>query len=185
MCKQCKQSEERQQWFSLKRGASSISDGIFQITLVLNNNTIHKGILATDARSKALNQHISWPHGSINWDLLAPIGNYKGNTWAPLRTASMPIGTIWKLHGPHLGTKETTCRQLRDNFVITLTHQWKNIKTSAKQIWDNFETNKTQLWHSFDKTLTQFLNYFVKTFGQHSDYLNWLLAAYSHFSRSF
>ena len=176
MCKQCKQSEERQQWFSLKRGASSISDGIFQITLVLNNNTIHKGILATDARSKALNQHISWPHGSINWDLLAPIGNYKGNTWAPLRTASMPIGTIWKLHGPHLGTKETTCRQLRDNFVITLKHQWKNIKTSVspmsfrnkfettlRQIRHNFDTALTKLWHNFWTTLWKLLDNIVAT----------------------
>ena len=54
-----------------------------------------------------------------------------------------------------------------------------------KRIWDNFETNKTQLRHSFDKTLTQFLNCFVKTFGQHSDYLNWLLAAYSFFLARF
>ena len=38
----------------------------FRSTPVLNNNTIHKGILATDARSKALNQHISWPHSNIN-----------------------------------------------------------------------------------------------------------------------
>ena len=35
---------------------------LFQITLVLNNNIIYKGMLPTAARSKVLTQHISWPH---------------------------------------------------------------------------------------------------------------------------
>ena len=39
----------------------------FQITPVVNDNIVYTGILATTVRSKALTQHIWWPHCDHTW----------------------------------------------------------------------------------------------------------------------
>ena len=58
----------------------------FSDHIILTNNIIYKGFLATAVKSKILTQHISWPHADINGDNLAPLGNYMDKKRAPLIT---------------------------------------------------------------------------------------------------
>ena len=66
-------------------------------------------MLAATARSKALTQHISWPHCDINGDHLAPLGNYVDNTLAPLGTWDNLVTTLHHLETEweHLATTWT------------------------------------------------------------------------------
>ena len=80
----------------------------FSDHIILTNNIIYKGFLATAVKSKILTQQISWPHGDINRDNLAPLGNYmdkKGHHLLQLEDHLTPLdicmenlGINWEFH---------------------------------------------------------------------------------------
>ena len=73
--------------------------------------------------SKTLTQHISWPHGNINGDDLAPLGSYMDNTWHHLVQLGDLLATIenwntnWKLDGQHFSAWVSFGCQLGDVWV--------------------------------------------------------------------
>lgn len=115
---------------------------VFQQHPVLIYNIIKT--IASAARLQELTQHISWPHGNINGDQLAPPGNCMVLAWFD--------ETLWQLWDSF----ETTLRQLRNNLEKTLRQLWNKFG----MLWDNFETTvrnivtqKKLFWESFETIL--------------------------------
>ena len=48
--------------------------------------------------------HISWTHGNINGNHMAPVVNYTDNTWAPLGTTSRQLWAQLRKLGDNLAT---------------------------------------------------------------------------------
>ena len=135
---------------------------VFQQHPVLIYNIIKT--IASAARLQELTQHISWPHGNINGDQLAPPGNCMVLAWFDK--------TLWQLWDSF----ETTLRQLRNNLEKTLRQLWNkfgmlwdNFETTVREHCDTEETILRELWDNIGIAFRQLGYNFQKSFGQFLD----------------